>query len=178
MWHLLRKFFGKRSARFTYPLDIKDAESGRALNEYIPKERRYRVGPFYCDTSPNTHTGAYAHAIDFAVRDGALVYATCSGTITDIVEHNSEYGEGAEYADKLNYVTIDHGDCYSQYAHLKKGSVSAHGLYVGKHVMRAQVIGVVGKTGWVDFGENGDHLHFMVFTGTGENMQSKPVTFK
>ncbi len=167
-----------RKDLFSYPLSIADAASGELLKKYIPEERQYMTGPFYCDRSPDSHYGQFQHAIDFIVKDGSLVYAGKSGTVVDVVEHNTVYGETPEFADTLNYVTIQHDDCLSQYAHLEKNSPSAYGIYKGKHVMRGQVIGVVGKTGWVDAGTNGDHLHFMVFLETKDGFESIPAQFK
>ncbi len=168
--------FPKKRA-FSYPLNVHDARSGEQLKRYIPEERLYMIGPFHCDRSPNSHAGPFAHAIDFIVKDGSLVYAAKSGTVVDVVEHNTVYGEGPEFADTLNYVTIQHDDCLSQYAHLKKNSPSDYGIYKGKRVMRGQVIGVVGKTGWVDAGANGDHLHFMAFREHAEGFDSIPAQF-
>src|SRR3989338_1959024 len=153
----------QRHKKFSYPLDISDAQTGELLKECVPKNRRYGVGPFYCDISPDSHNGPSQHAIDFIVKDGSIVYASRSGRVVDVVETHSTYGRGPTFADKLNYVTIDHGDCLSQYGHLQKGSPSMYGIHTGKQVMRGQVIGIVGKTGWVDYGEQGDHLLFMVF---------------
>lgn len=170
------KFF-RREVKFSYPLDPGDAKTGEEFLGKVPKDQLYKIGSFFCDKSPNSHFGPYAHAIDFVVKDGSLVYAARSGRVTDVVEHNEIYGEGPAFADKLNYVTIDHGDCLSQYGHLKKDSPGTYGVHVGKHVMRGQVIGVVGKTGWVDYGEKGDHLHFMVFVNDREGFHSIPARF-
>lgn len=179
MWRLFGKLFtGRNDNYFTYPLDTRDAVTGQPLKTQVPSDRLYKIGPFFCDTSPDSHKGQFANAIDFIVADGVNVYSARSGVVVDIVEHNDKYGPGSEFAGYLNYVTLDHGDCYSQYAHLRKNSVSQFGLRVGKEVMRGQIIGIVGKTGWVDFGDSGDHLHFMVFTGSNNSVVSQPVTFK
>lgn len=170
--------FFTRNTKFSYPLSADDAHTGEPLIHWVPKERLYKLGPFYCDRSPDSHSGNFTHAIDFIVKDGSLVHAARSGVVIDVVENNTEYGETPEYAGFLNYVTIKHDDCLSQYAHLGKNSPSSYGIYKGKHVMRGQVIGIVGKTGWVDSGENGDHLHFMVFKETPGGFESLPVTFQ
>ena len=167
-----------KKTKFSYPLNSADARSGETLKKQIPKERLYKIGYFFCDASPDSHQDQYQHAIDFIVKDGSLVYAARSGRVVDLVETNDSYGPGPEFADKLNYVTIDHGDCLSQYGHLQKGSPSAYGIQTGKQVMRGQVIGIVGKTGWVDFGECGDHLHFMVFVNDENSFHSVQVQFK
>lgn len=158
----------KRSAKYSLPLDATDAVTTGPLVEVIPPERRYMLGPFLCDTSPVSHTGPFSEAVDFVVYDGAEVKAARSGTVIDIVEHHTTYGPTKAHADRLNYLTIDHGDSqFSQYAHVAPRSVSGNGITLGKHVMRGQVIARTGKTGWVEYEEVGDHLHFMVFTETG-----------
>lgn len=173
----LGRFFDNKD-KIEYPLSKRDAVSGEELMKFVPEERRYRIGPFYCDSTPHSHKGRYEHAIDFLVKDGALVYAVQSGTVIDVVESNEKYGEDPECAKYLNYVTIDHGGRYSQYAHLKKGSPTSYGIYKGKKVVRGQVIGVVGKSGWMDFGENSDHLHFMLFRDVGQSFESLPAHFE
>lgn len=170
--------FLKKDVQFSYPLNTSDAATGEILKEVVPEERLYRLGPFYCDTSPDTHHGRFLNAIDFIVRDGSYVHAARGGILIDVVEEHDVYGDDPSYADSLNYVTIDHEDgLFSQYAHLEKGSVQRQGVYVGKRVVRGQVIGVVGKTGWVNFEDMGDHLHFMVFRELRNSFESVPVTF-
>lgn len=178
MLEVVKRIFSKASTAFSYPLEEKVAPLGKQFANHFSSERCYRIGPFYCDTSPNTHTGLFAHAIDFLVPDGSKVLATAPGQVIEIIEHNTEYGEGPAFSDKLNYVTIEHeNQLYSQYAHLKAGSVSMQGLRVGSHVVRGQVIGLVGKTGWVEGGEYGDHLHFMIFKDSPDGASSVPITF-
>jgi murein DD-endopeptidase MepM/ murein hydrolase activator NlpD len=159
-------WFSKKP-QYSLPLAASDAVSAGPLVDAIPIERRYQLGPFVCDTSPVSHQGAFSNAVDFVVADGSLVLAARSGKVVDTVEQHTEYGPDASFAHLLNYVTIDHEDGeFSQYAHLAPGSVSARGLRVGSQVMRGQQIAETGKTGWVEYGEVGDHLHFMVFTQT------------
>lgn len=177
MFSNIRNLFRKELV-VAYPLSILDAASGDAILPFVPEEYRYKLGPFNCDLSPMSHTGSSKHAVDFLVKDGTPVYAAKSGTVIDIQESHEIYGTGPEYAKYLNYVTIDHGACYSQYAHLKKGSATNYGLYVGKKVVGGQVIGVVGKSGWVDYEGKGEHLHFMIFRDLGDTFESLPVRFK
>jgi murein DD-endopeptidase MepM/ murein hydrolase activator NlpD len=179
----LRSLFN-RSRHVGYPLSFADAKSGEEFADLVPEKHRYRIGPFYCDTSPDSHPGDYQHAIDFLVKDGSLVYSARSGIVTDVIESHDQYGSGPKYSPFLNYVTINHGGYYSQYAHLQKDSPSSYGIQIGKPVVRGQVIGTVGKSGWVDFGERDgeahfiDHLHFMLFRNTHDGFESIPVIFK
>ncbi len=172
------RFFKRTKTKCSYPLDVRDASSGENLKVHVPPDQLYTVGPFYCDTSPGSHAGVFRHAIDFVVKDGSLVHAVKSGIVIDVVEHHTEYGKTADFADKLNYITIQHDNFLTQYAHLKKGSPSTYGIHKGKQVMRGQVIGIVGKTGWVDFGPDGDHLHFMAFIEKKGGFDSIPVQFE
>ena len=173
-----RNFFSS-SPTYSYPLDVQDAPRGEELIQYAPEEVLYRIGPFYCDKSPVSHTGKHIHAIDFLVPDGTLVKASRSGTVLDVVEHHEKYGPDRSFAEFLNYVTVDHGDGYfSQYAHLEKQSPSYYCIKVGKKFMRGQVISAFGKNGWVEYGEHGDHLHFMVFQEEGDSFMSVPVEFE
>ncbi len=170
--------FFTKEFKYTYPLNPSDAVTDGPLLNSIPTERRYRIGPFYCDTSPQSHIGPFKYAIDFVVPDDSVVLAVRSGIVVDVVEHHVKYGPNKTFASLLNYLTIDHGDqTFSQYAHLKAGSVSEHGLAVGKSVVPGQAIAIVGKTGWVEYGAVGDHLHFMVFKEVGNSFTSLPVTF-
>ena len=168
----------KSDSAISYPLAPSDAPSGKELSEQVPPERLYKIGHFYCDKSPHSHNGPYRHAIDLIVKDGTPVYAVKSGTVVDVVESNEKYGPNPSFKEYLNYITIDHGRFYSQYAHLKKGSPSTYGIYKGKKVVLGQIIGTTGKSGWMDFGERGDHLHFMLFRDTNSGFESLPVQFE
>ena len=141
----------------------------------IPENEIYKIGNFWCCKSPQSHIGPFRHAIDFLIKDGAEVLASAEGKIIEIQQESNEYGDGPEYAEKLNYVTIQHftGE-FSQYCHLAQNSVPTH-LHVGSRVKKGDVIGIVGKTGWTDR----DHLHFIVFEGHNNpfGFRSKKVLF-
>lgn len=78
----------------------------------------------------------------------------------ELQEEHNEWGDGEEYRDKLNYLTIQHANGeFSQYCHLAQYSVRERGLRSGSNVRKLQAIATVGKTGWTDR----DHLHFIVF---------------
>lgn len=131
-----------------------------SLTEGVPKGELYRLGRFWCASSPESHVGPFLNAIDFLVPDGTPVLAAADGVIVEIIDHHADWGESEEFRDQLNYVTIlhDSGEM-TQYCHLAPGSVRSLGLRVGSRVKCGERIATVGKTGWTDR----DHLHFLVF---------------
>lgn len=161
---------GEESMFFNYPISLHDKAaiaSGDMLSFDTPEEELRRVGPFLTTLSPHTHKGPYLYAIDFLVQDGTAVLAGNGGVVIEIVENFSEWGNGPEFRDKLNYLTIKHVEPstgkiqFSQYCHLAKNSVSECGIKIGNEVVVGQPIARVGKSGWTDR----DHLHFIVFRG-------------
>lgn len=125
----------------------------------IPDEELGRVGSVLTAASPQSHIGPFATAIDFLIPDGTKVLAAHNGRIVELQEHSDSWGDGPEYRDLLNYITIEHNGEFSQYAHLGQNSARALGVSVGQAVEVGQPIATVGKTGWTDR----DHLHFIVF---------------
>ena len=91
-------------------------------------------------------------AIDIAgTGQGSPIYAVNNGTIATAAYHPVNG----------NYVIINHNNgYYSLYAHLSRINVN-----VGEVVVRGQVIGGMGRTGWA----TGTHVHFAIYT-------SKPFT--
>lgn len=154
------------SIAYRYPID-KDIDSAAVeiLIEGIVAGDLSHIGPFTVATSPDSHIGPFLNAVDFLVPDGTTVRAADSGYITEIVDGNTLWGDGPEFRDYLNYITIIHEGGsrdgreikeYTQYCHLAAGSIKLH---VGDPVVRGQEIARVGKSGWTDR----DHLHFIVF---------------
>jgi murein DD-endopeptidase MepM/ murein hydrolase activator NlpD len=116
----------------------------------------------------------FLNVVDFLIPDGTPVLAAQEGKIVELVEHNTEWGDGDKYRDTLNFMTLVHqsGEL-TQYCHLAKGAVSALGLQVGSGVKQGQRIATVGKTGWTDR----DHLHFLAFRYDKRNPDN-PFGFK
>lgn len=141
-------------------------------NPVIPEEDLQMIGPFLVANSPESHIGPYKTAIDFLVPEASKVVAAQDGVITEIQDFSDKWGDGPEFRDFLNYVTISHGIEFSQYAHLAKGSVSRLGLKVGDSVSRGQEIANVGMTGWTDR----PHLHFIVFR-LKKDLEVNPLGF-
>ncbi len=86
-------------------------------------------------------------ATDFGMAGGSFgkpIYAVAGGTVLKAA-YNTYNG---------NYILIDHGNgLVTYYGHCNSMSVAA-----GQHVKQGQVIGYVGKTGYV----TGPHVHFEV----------------
>ena len=177
------RFDDERSKlRFIYPLRIKPSaatKEGLRLAIGNPPDETYRRGPFVCATSPESHLGALKWAVDFLVPDGTPILAAYAGTVVEVQEHSESWGNGPEYRDLLNYLTIQHEDGeHTQYCHLARDSVSNSGIRIGSRVKQGQQVAIVGKTGWTDR----DHLHFLSFrTGVAIgpfNYKSLQPTFK
>jgi len=157
------RFDDKRSKlQLVYPLQIKASvarKEGLRLAIGNPPDETYRLGPFVCAKSPQSHIGPFKHAIDFLVPDGTPVLAACDGEVFEFEDSWDTYGNGPEYRHLVNYLTIRHENGeYTQYCHLTRGS-AAHYLFGFSQVKQGQQIATVGKTGWTDR----DHLHFVVF---------------
>lgn len=128
----------------------------------VPQDELYKLEQYWCAKSPLTHRAAYKHAIDFLVEDGTPILAARWGTVKEIVQHHSDWGDNIRYRDTLNYITLDHRDReFTQYCHVAQHSAQESGLVLGSVVKAGQQIGLVGKTGLTDR----DHLHFIVFRG-------------
>ena len=97
--------------------------------------------------------------VDFGVPYGTPIMAAGDGTV-EMAGFNGSYG---------NYIRIRHGNGFATaYAHMSR---IAQGIYIGKHVTQAQVIGYVGATGRA----TGPHLHYEVLNG---NTQVNPNSLK
>mgnify|MGYP001583835847 CR=1 FL=1 len=144
---------------YTYPVDPKVALSGEKFCSGIPADELYRTDPFLCARSPQTHIGPFKWAVDFLVPDGSLVYAAQDGEVIEVSQNSTRWGDGEEFRDDLNYLTIQHrnGEC-SQYCHLAAFSPRDLHAYPRRIVKQGQPIARVGKSGWTDR----DHLHFVV----------------
>jgi len=144
------------------------------LVDSVPEDELYEMGVFWCAKSPQSHMGPFLNAVDFLVPDGTPILAAAEGEIVELVEDNTEWGDGDRYRDTLNFMTLVHqsGEL-TQYCHLAKNSVSQLGLRVGSGIKQGQRIATVGKTGWTDR----DHLHFLVFRDDKKNLEN-PFGFK
>ena len=147
---------------YVFPVQYGDEITAKepALSAGIQKNELYRVGEFLAAKSPESHIGPFKWAIDLLVPDCMEVLAAEDGTVIEVREDSSEWGDGSEFRDKLNYLTIQHANGeFSQYCHLAQYSVRERHLQIGSKVKKLQPLAIVGKTGWTDR----DHLHFIVF---------------
>jgi murein DD-endopeptidase MepM/ murein hydrolase activator NlpD len=94
------------------------------------------------------------YAWDFAMPVGTKVCAAAEGRVVGLRESSRTGGKDPAYANKANWIQIDHGGgVYSLYYHL-----NYHGVWVrlGQKVRAGQVIGQSGETGYTA----SPHLHF------------------
>ncbi len=108
-------------------------------------------GGGYITCGVNGYSG---HAgLDIASGFGTPIYAAASGTVIDF-RNNGAYNNGMG-----NYIKIrlDNG-LVTIYQHMSAVSSS---IYVNKRVIMAELIGYMGRTGYV-LGATGVHLHFEV----------------
>jgi hypothetical protein len=120
-----------------------------------------------------THTGNGQYAWDFCMPIGTPVTASRGGTVKMIRQDFTEHGQGPAFADKNNYVVVDHGDGTSAlYMHLMHMGVR---VQVGQHVDAGQLLAYSGNTGWT----GGPHTHFMVMKSSPYDYYapSLPVAF-
>jgi len=122
-----------------------------------------------------THKDAWRHALDFIIVDAGgkqyrgtgdnltdyycydkPVVAVADGTVVEVVDNIEDNRVGDVNLDKNwgNTVIIQHGiGIYSQYSHLKAGSIA---VTKGMYVKRGQLIANVGNSGRSPY----PHLHF------------------
>jgi murein DD-endopeptidase MepM/ murein hydrolase activator NlpD len=107
-----------------------------------------RIDPFY-------RILAFHSGVDFTAPTGTEIYATGDGKVVE-VGYRGGYG---------NCIIIDHGFGYKTlYGHNSKNLVR-----VGQHVLRGEVIGLVGNTGKSD----GSHLHYEVILNNKHDNPAK-----
>lgn len=117
-------------------------------------DRTYQVSQS-CNGS-YSHTGHGKYAIDFDMPTGTPVLAARDGRIVDIKQDSNRGGEGEQYEDDGNYVTILHDDAtLGHYFHLHPNTVVVE---LGQQVLAGEMIGRAGNTGF----SSGPHLHLEV----------------
>lgn len=120
-----------------------------------------------------SHTENGKYAWDFCMPIGTPVVASRGGTVRMLRQEFTEHGVGPAFADKNNFVVVDHGDGTSAlYMHLMHKGVR---VQVGQHVETGQLLAYSGNTGW----SGGPHTHFMVMQASAYDYYapSLPVAF-
>ncbi|OGM13031.1 hypothetical protein A3A76_01925 [Candidatus Woesebacteria bacterium RIFCSPLOWO2_01_FULL_39_23] len=131
------------------------------VNEYLFPLPNGSFKPNW-DTPPS-HSGPFKQAIDLLTPLGTPVLAPLDGVVVKVVDGNDKYGETEEFANFLNYITIQHANGeFSQPAHLAKDSAL---VKVGDRVTTGQQIAITGNSGWM----TEPHLHFIVFKATNSD---------
>jgi murein DD-endopeptidase MepM/ murein hydrolase activator NlpD len=108
---------------------------------------------------------SYSHknraALDIKMKPGTPVHAARDGIVVRVVETNDKGGLKKAYRQFANMIVIQHGDdSRTGYWHLQKnGSL----VNVGDTVMKGQLIGLSGNTGFTAF----PHLHFIAWRSGG-----------
>lgn len=116
-----------------------------------------------------SHTGHGKYAIDFDMPTGTPILAARAGRVVDIKQDSNRGGEGEEYENDGNYVTILHDDAtLGHYFHLHPNTV---GVALGQEISAGELIGRAGNTGY----SSGPHLHFeVVEVHLGEQPKDDP----
>lgn len=157
-------YWDDEASKFVYPfplpLDDRFLLEGKEIARDNPADETYIIEPFVLASSPESHIAPFKHALDFLVPLDTSILAVADGTIIEVQENSDQWGDGPEFRDYLNYLTLQHDNGeFSQYCHLAKGSVSKFGLHVGSRIKRGEHMGIAGMSGWMDR----PHLHFIVF---------------
>ncbi len=120
-----------------------------------------------------SHSGEFAHAVDWTMPVGTEVRAAREGIVADVKSEFTEGGPNRSLTAKANYITILHGDgTLGEYVHLQQNGAL---VKIGQQVKAGQVIGLSGNTGFT----SGPHLHFHVCVPVdGTKIRTFPVKFR
>jgi len=118
-----------------------------------------------------THKENSAYALDFIMPIGTSVHAMRDGVVTGVESKHTEHGFSVEYADKSNYVIIEHDDgTMAMYGHLDTNGIR---VKLGQRVYKHQFIALSGNTGY----SSGPHLHVHITAIQDYRAGSKSVPF-
>ena len=149
---------------------IQELKSGKFKEDssYIyslPFENKKKVFLIQAYDSKMSHKGELA--LDFKVKKKTKVCAARNGVVIAAREDSDEGGLKPENMSDGNYISIEHYDgSVAHYWHLIKNGALVN---VGDTIIKGQVIGLSGNTGYSAF----PHLHFEVigYDGTGAYKQ-------
>ncbi len=100
-----------------------------------------------------THKGQSAYALDFKMDEGTKIHAMREGVVVALEEKQTEHGFSPEFANKANFIVIQHDDgTMAMYGHLQPNGVKVR---LGQKVYKHALIGLSGNTGY----SSGPHLH-------------------
>jgi murein DD-endopeptidase MepM/ murein hydrolase activator NlpD len=122
----------------------------------LPFPKDTKVEKIIKDPEEGTHNGPFKGAIDFIVPLGTDVLAPQDGFVTEVVDKHKKSGSSEKFQKELNYITINHGDEFSQIAHLARGSAT---VKKGAFVLKGEKVGETGMSGQM----SEPHLHFFVY---------------
>ncbi len=125
------------------------------------------------NNTAGSHQGLFAYAWDFRMPVGSPISAARGGVVSAVKQDSDEHGWGPAYADKNNFILIDHGDdSTGEYLHIPRNGARVR---VGQRVEAGEILGLSGFTGQT----RGPHLHFMVQHTTPGSWyaQSIPIAF-
>jgi len=100
----------------------------------------------------------YRNSVDYFCAVGTPIKAAAAGIVIDVKDDSNIGGSSRKYEKYENFIEIRHGDEYSYYGHIQKGSAR---VKIGDKIKAGQIIASVGKTGWMANIKE-PHLHFMV----------------
>lgn len=139
----------------------------------FPKGKTYRIIQGYGGSF--SHQGIDSrYAIDFSLKIKDTVCAVANGYVVGVIKDYKKGGIREKWTPYANYITLYHPESglFTQYVHLVyNGSL----VKVGDSVVKGQVIGFSGKTGYT----NTEHLHFNVLKPEwGKRRVSTPIEFE
>ncbi len=123
---------------------------------YADQDASSNVQDWNCgDQTYNGHIGT-----DFVMEAGHPVTASADGTVYYVVDGYFDECTGCNPSgdcsfESGNWITVDHGDFFTEYGHLRNGSITVE---AGQEVRCGDVIGQVGSSGCSD----GPHVHYGV----------------
>ncbi len=111
-------------------------------------------------------------SFDFKMKPGSEICAASDGVVIETKSNSDKGGLKDEYLNDGNHIIIQHRDgSVAQYWHLKQNGVLVN---VGDSVIKGQVIGYSGNTGYSAF----PHLHFQVIAADGREILPRFKTKK
>lgn len=116
--------------------------------------------------SSPAHTGPFKHAQDISVPDPRErpldIRAPKSGVIVALSQLGTRWGEGPEYNDQLNFVTVRVDDSeFYEVCHIAAHSCP---FTVGERVQEGTILAKTGLNGWTTVTSNNpdSHVHILV----------------